>query len=89
MMRNPNRWVSKRVILPIAALAIYTTTSFQVMVLIALEMAFGLPLKIAWLPVLYTGYFLASCALLTGVVRNYREDLRNERSEANAQSTAE
>ena len=88
-MRNPNQWVSKRVILPIAALAIYTATSFQVMVLIALEMAFGLPLKIAWLPVLYTGYFLASCALLTGIFRNYREDLRSERAEANAQSTAE
>ena len=88
-MRNPHLWVSKRVILPIAALAIYTTTSFQVMVLIALEMAFGLPLKIAWLPVLYTGYFVASCALLTGMFRNYREDLRNERAESNARSSSE
>ena len=88
-MRNPNLWVSKRVILPIAALAIYTTTSFQVMVLIALEMAFGLPLKIAWLPVLYTGYFVASCALLIGMFRNYREDLRQERAEADNQHAAE
>lgn len=89
MMRHPNRWVSKRVILPIAALAIYTTTSFQVMVLIVLEMAFGLPLKVAWLPVLYTGYFVASCALLTGMFRNYREDLRQERAEADSQPTVE
>ena len=81
--RTLDRFITKRAILPIAALAIYSATSIQVIVLIVLEMAFGLPLKIAWLPVLYTGYFLASCALLTGIFRNHREDRRRERAEAN------